>query len=297
MRWWIAVALVALACVACGSATPAGQSGAIRVVAGENFWGSLAVQLGGSKASVQSVVTDPNADPHEYETSTVDARAFADADLVILNGAGYDEWGRKLLDANPSSHRQVIDVAQLIGKKAGENPHFWYDPGYVVKVADSITAMYRSIDAADGGYFDAQRAAFDTALKPYDERIAEIKSKYSGVPIGSTESIFEYMAAALGLKLISPPQFMDAVAEGNDPPASAVIAFNNQVIGKQIRVLIYNVQTVTAVTTNVKQLAAQNGIPVVGVSETLQPTSASFQEWQLAQLITLQNALAAMATA
>lgn len=297
MRWWMAVALVALACVACGSATPAGQSGAIRVVAGENFWGSLAVQLGGSKASVQSVVTDPNADPHEYETSTVDARAFADADLVILNGAGYDEWGRKLLDANPSSHRQVIDVAQLIGKKAGENPHFWYDPGYVVKVADSITAMYRSIDAADGGYFDAQRAAFDTALKPYDERIAEIKSKYSGVPIGSTESIFEYMAAALGLKLISPPQFMDAVAEGNDPPASAVIAFNNQVIGKQIRVLIYNVQTVTAVTTNVKQLAAQNGIPVVGVSETLQPTSASFQEWQLAQLITLQNALAAMATA
>jgi zinc/manganese transport system substrate-binding protein len=293
----MAVALVALACVACGSATPAGQSGAIRVVAGENFWGSLAVQLGGSKASVQSVVTDPNADPHEYETSTVDARAFADADLVILNGAGYDEWGRKLLDANPSSHRQVIDVAQLIGKKAGENPHFWYDPGYVVKVADSITAMYRSIDAADGGYFDAQRAAFDTALKPYDERIAEIKSKYSGVPIGSTESIFEYMAAALGLKLISPPQFMDAVAEGNDPPASAVIAFNNQVIGKQIRVLIYNVQTVTAVTTNVKQLAAQNGIPVVGVSETLQPTSASFQEWQLAQLITLQNALAAMATA
>jgi len=275
---------------------PTAQSGTIRVVAAENFWGSLAVQLSGTKASVLSVVTDPNADPHEYETSTGDARAFADADLVILNGAGYDDWGRKLLDANPSSHRQVLDVAQLIGKKAGENPHFWYDPAYVVRVADSITAKYKAVDAADAGYFDAQRTALDTALKPYEDRIAEIKSKYSGVPIGATESIFEYMAAALGLNLISPPAFMDAVAEGNDPPASAVIAFNNQVSGKQIKVLVYNVQTATAVTTNVKRLAAQNDIPVVGVSETMQPVSASFQEWQLAQLITLQNALAATAT-
>ena len=292
----LAIVLVALVFVACGSTAPTAQSGTIRVVAAENFWGSLAVQLGGTKASVQSIVTDPNADPHEYETSTGDARAFADADLVILNGAGYDDWGRKLLDANPSSHRQVLNVAELVGKKAGENPHFWYDPGYVVKVADSITAKYKAIDAADAGYFDAQRTAFDTALKPYGDRIAEIKSKYSGVPIGATESIFEYMAAALGLNLISPPAFMDAVAEGNDPPASAVIAFNNQVSGKQIKVLVYNVQTATAVTTNVKRLAGQNDIPVIGVSETLQPVSASFQEWQLAQLITLQNALAATAT-
>ena len=291
----LAVVLVALLCVACGTTTPTAESGTVRVVAAENFWGSLAVQLGGTRASVQSVVTDPNADPHEYETSTSDARAFADADLVILNGAGYDDWGHKLLDGNPSSHRQVLDVAQLIGKKAGENPHFWYDPGYVVKVAESITAKYKAVDAADAGYFDAQHTAFDTALKPYEERIAEIKSKYSGVPIGATESIFEYMAAALGLNLISPPAFMDAVAEGNDPPASAVIAFNNQVSGRQIKLLVYNVQTATAVTTNVKRLAAQNNIPVVGVSETLQPISASFQDWQLAQLITLQKALAATA--
>jgi len=164
------------------------------------------------------------------------------------------------------------------------------------KVADSITAKYKAVDAADAGYFDAQRKAFDTALKPYEERIAEIKSKYSAVPIGATESIFEYMAAALGLNLISPPAFMDAVAEGNDPPASAVVEFNNQVSGREIKVLVYNVQTATAVTTNVKRLAAQNDIPVVGVSETMQPVSASFQDWQLAQLITLQNALAATAT-
>jgi zinc/manganese transport system substrate-binding protein len=294
-RRWVVVAVVALVCASCGGITQAAKSGPVKVVAAENFWGSVASQLGGSKASVLSVVTNPDADPHEYETSTSDARAFADADLVILNGAGYDDWGQKLLDANSSSHRQVLSVATLIGKRAGDNPHFWYSPDFVTRIADKLTMLYRSIDSADGSYFDQQRAAFDASLKPYRDRIAEIKSKFSGVPIGSTENIFVYMATALGLNLISPPEFMQAVAEGNDPPASAVIEFNSQITNKQIAVLIYNVQTVTAVTTNIKHAAALQNIPVVGVSETLQPVSATFQDWQLAQLLTLQNALASAA--
>jgi zinc/manganese transport system substrate-binding protein len=285
------VAALVLVGAACGSSTQSGQSGPLKVVAGQNFWGSIATQLGGSKVSVQSVVTDPNADPHEYESNTNDARAFAEADLVILNGAGYDVWGDKLLSANASSHRQVVKIADLLGKKEGDNPHFWYNPDWVVKVADKITAEYKSIDSSDTGYFDQRRADFTTALKPYDDRIAEIKQKFTGVAIGSTESIFVYMATALGLNLISPPDFMAAVSEGNDPPATAVVEFQNQVSAKQIKVLIYNVQTATAVTTNVRHLAEANNIPVVGVSETLQPESATFQEWQLAQLLTLENAL------
>jgi zinc/manganese transport system substrate-binding protein len=284
--------VLGLGASACGGGTPAaGRSGLIKVVAGQNFWGSIATQLGGSKASVQSVVTDPNADPHEYETSTNDARAFADADFVVLNGAGYDDWATRLLSANPSSHRTVLTAADMLGKKAGDNPHFWYNPDYVTRIADRITAGYRSIDPADSAYFDEQRAAFTTALKPYVQRIADIKAKFSGVPIVSTESIFVYMAAALGLNLISPTAFMNAVAEGNDPPASAVIEFQNQITGKQVKVLVYNVQTATAITTNIKQLASRAGVPLVGVSETLQPESSTFQDWQLAQLTALHNAL------
>jgi zinc/manganese transport system substrate-binding protein len=90
---------------------------------------------------------------------------------------------------------------------------------------------------------------------------------------------------------------MDAVAEGNDPPAAAVIAFQDQITSKQARVLVYNVQTATAVTTNIKHLAALATVPLVGVSETLQPESATFQDWQLKQLIDLQNALSAGAGA
>src|ERR1700686_509709 len=291
-RSWVFFVLV-VALGACGGSSPAASTSSIKVVAGQNFWGSIAAQLGGSKASVQSVVSDPNADPHEYETNTNDARAFADANFVILNGSGYDSWATKLLSSNPSSRRPVLIAADLLGKRAGDNPHFWYNPDYVTRVADQITADYKSLESADAAYFDQQHAAFAAALQPYVQRIADIKAKFTGVPVASTESIFVYMAAALGLNLISPPEFMNAVAEGNDPPASAVIEFQNQITGKQVKALVYNVQTATAVTTNIKQLASRAGIPLVGVSETLQPASAKFQDWQLAQLTALQNALSA----
>jgi zinc/manganese transport system substrate-binding protein len=284
--------VAALALAGCG-ASSSGGSGVVQVVAGENFWGSIAAQLGGPKVHVQSVVSDPNADPHEYESSTADARAFADADLVVLNGAGYDDWGKKLLAAGAGGRRQVLDVAQLLGRKAGDNPHFWYDPAYVVQVADAITARYRSIDAADATYFDQRRTDFAGALKPYLDEVQAIRGRHAETPVGATESIFVYLAAALGLDLISPPEFMNAVAEGNDPPASAVATFHDQVSGRQIKVLVYNVQAATSVTTNLKALAAANHIPTVGISETLQPGNLSFQDWQLAQLKNLEAALVA----
>ena len=286
------VAIVGLLlAAACSTGSAGGSSSVVQVVAGENFWGDIASQLGGSHASVQSVVTDPNADPHEYESNTNDARAFATASLVILNGAGYDDWGQKLLQASPNQSRKVLVVADLLGKKQGDNPHFWYDPDYVIEVADQITSEYRSIDSADASYFDQQRAAFATSLEPYMRRLTEIKHKFAGQPIGATESIFVYMAQYLGLHLISPPEFMQAVAEGNDPPADTVVTFQNQIANKSIKVLVYNVQTATAVTTNLRIAATQQSIPVVGVSETLQPETASFQEWQDSQLLALENAL------
>jgi len=290
MGRWLAPAIGVLLLAACGGTTSTAAS-SIDVVAGENFWGSLVTQLGGGKVRVQSVVTDPNADPHEYESSTNDARAFAEARLVILNGAGYDDWGQKLLDANKASSREVIKVAELVGKKEGDNPHFWYNPAYVTQVADKITSTLKSIDAPDAGYFDQQRSRLTIAFRPYLEAVANINQKHSGVPIGATESIFAYMATALGLNLTTPPEFMNAVAEGNDPPASAVATFQGQISGNQIKVLVYNVQASTAVTTNLKALAAARHIPNVGVTETLQPDNLTFQDWQLKQLQGLEAAL------
>jgi zinc/manganese transport system substrate-binding protein len=263
----------------------------LQVVAGENFWGSIATQLGGSHVSVTSIVSDPNADPHEYSSNTQDAREFAQANYVIINGAGYDSWAQQLLDANPVEGRKVLNVAQLLGKHDGDNPHFWYNPTYVEEVANQITKDYKALDPVDAAYFTQQRTVFEHALSEYHQRIAEIKAKFAGQKVGATESIFVYEANALGLNLISPPVFMNAVAEGNDPPANSVIEFEQQIRQKQITVLIYNVQTITDITNTIKQLAAQENIPTVGISETIQPADASFQAWQVAQLVTLQNAL------
>lgn len=288
--------LLSTVLAACG-APPAGASTGktLQVIAGQNFWGSIATQLGGLHVTVTNIVTNPNADPHDYESSTKDARAFATADYVILNGAGYDDWASKLLAGNPNQSRKVFTVADLLGKKAGDNPHFWYNPDWVEKVADKITADYQAIDPADSSYFSDQRAAFKTALKPYHDRIAKIRASFPGVAVGATESIFVYLSDALGLNLISPPEFMKAVAEGNDPPAQTVAEFHDLIAGKKIKVLVYNVQTSTNITEDLKRQATNNGIPVVGVSETLQPVDATFQEWQGAQLLTLQNALNAEA--
>jgi zinc/manganese transport system substrate-binding protein len=217
--------------------------------------------------------------------------SFAEATLVILNGSGYDDWGKKLLAANPSSSRQVLNIADLLGKKVGDNPHFWYNPDYVVRIADKITDEYKTIAAGDASFFDQQRAQLAGNFLPYLNEITTIYKLYHNAPIGSTESIFVYMATALGLNLTTPVEFMDAVAEGNDPPAAAVATFQNQISANQIKVLVYNVQTTTAVTTNIKALAATHHIPSVGVSETPQPEKLSFQDWQLKQLQSLEAAL------
>ena len=284
----------ALALAACGQAGSTGSlaNHVIQVVAGENFWGSIAAQLGGSHVSVTSIVTDPNADPHEYASNTNDARAFANADYVVLNGAGYDDWAQKLLDSNPSSSRTVRTVATVLGKRPGGNPHFWYGPGFVLRVVDEITADYKRIDPGDTPAFDTLHASFLSALKPYQDGIATIGQQFAGQKVAATEDIFVYTAGALHLDLISPPEFMQAVAEGNDPPASAVAAFEQQIQGRQATVLVYNTQTVTAVTTNIEDLARRVGIKVVGISETIQPPNAPFQTWQLRELDALKAALA-----
>src|SRR5205823_6788109 len=129
----LAVSLLSIMLAACGAPADT-RSGKLEVIAGENFWGSVAAQLGGSHVAVTSIVTNPSTDPHEYESSAMDARAFATADYVILNVAGYDDWGQKLLSANPSQTRKFFTVAELLNKKAGDNPHFWHNPDGVEKV-------------------------------------------------------------------------------------------------------------------------------------------------------------------
>ena len=267
------------------------STGKIQVVAAENFWGSLVAQIGGTHTNVLSIVTDPNADPHEYETNAADAQAIANACLVIVNGAGYDSWAQLLISASSTQHQTVLNVQELLGVPADANPHFWYSPYYV---NDTVKAMYRDlvkIDPADSAYYTQQYASLDASLGVYNARIQEIAGQFAGTKVAATEDVFVYLANATRLDLVSPPSFMQAVGEGNDPPAASVATFEEQLQNRSVSLLVYNQQTVTPLTENIKALAAQYSIPIVGVTETVQPQDVQFQVWINAELLALQNGL------
>lgn len=265
----------------------------IQIVAAENFWGSLVSQLGGTRVQVLSVVSDPNADPHEYESNSADAQAIATANFIIVNGGGYDDWALKIIAASNNPNQKVLNVANLLGKKNGDNPHFWYDPAYVNKTVNKMYSDLVSIDPTNVAYYVQQYANLNASLGQYNNRINEIKQQFHGTRVASTENIFVYVANATGLDLVSPPEFMEAVAEGNDPPAQSVVQFQQQLQGQggNVAILVYNEQTVTPLTQSVKALATKEGIPIVGVTETIQPPDASFQDWMNGELLSLQNAL------
>jgi zinc/manganese transport system substrate-binding protein len=291
--------MVAVAGLVCGCATSASSSNSststgrvVQVVAAENFWGSLATQLGGSHAQVTSIIDNPNADPHDYEPTASDARTMASSQLALVNGIGYDGWASKLVAANPVSGRTVITVGDVVGIPAGGNPHRWYSPTNVRQVLDAITSAYKRLDPADATYFDQQhQTVLSVNLKDYFDTVAAIKARYAGTPVGASESIFAPLAQALGLRLLTPASFLDAISEGSDPTAADKTAIDRQIQSRQIKVYVYNSQNATPDVQAQVNAARRQGIQVATVTETLTPAGASFQTWQVRQLHDLQQAL------
>jgi zinc/manganese transport system substrate-binding protein len=286
--------LAALAVTATGCADPRVGTigGKVRVVAAENFWGSIARQLGGAHAQVQSLIVNPAQDPHSYEPTTGDARAMATAQLAIVNGVGYDPWAPKLLAANPVNGRITLTVGTLFGLREGENPHRWYDPADVTRVAQTITADLQRLDPPHRRYFAERLTQLRSrGLAGYHRLIAQIRARYRGVAVGASESIFALQAPALGLDLITPPGFMKAISEGTEVTAQDIVTTERQLAGHRIKVWLYNAQNVTPEIQRLNRAAHAAGIPTVTLTETLSPASDSFQQWQLAQLSRLQAAL------
>jgi zinc/manganese transport system substrate-binding protein len=286
------VVLISLA--ACGT-TPhtAGSGNVIQVVAVENFWGSIAAQVGGSHVRVTSLLVDPNADPHDHTVTTQDARDVATAQYVIVNGAGYDSWADQLLQANPVGGRKVLNVGNLNGKHEGDNPHMWYNPDYVTAVANKIRDDLKSLDPGDAGAFDQSDQTFlTTDLQQYHSLINAIKTTYSGTPVGATESIFSYLAPALGLNLITPYSYLKAVSEGAEISAADEATVEQQINQKQIKILVYNSQNTPNNIQALINLAKEKNIPVATITETLSPATATFEQWQATQLQGIQSALA-----
>lgn len=298
-----AIVAVVVGCAAvcgCGRSGPAplagGGRGAARltVLAAEDFWGSIAGQIGGARASVRSVIADPAVDPHSYEPSARDARLLARADVAILDGVGYDAWMRQLLQASPAPGRAVLDVGRLLRLPAGANPHRWYYPADVRAVALAIASAYGRLDPAGRAYFAGRARAFlRGGLARYDALRREIRACCAGVPVGYSESVFAGLGHDLRLRLLTPYGFANAISQGTDVTARDKRAVDAQAGERRIAVWVYNGQNVTPDVRRVNEIAAARRIPVVRITETPTPAGASFQQWQDRQLEALLRALRA----
>ena len=284
--------MAAPALAGCGSGPPPAAPGVVRVVAGENFWGNIAAQIGGRHVRVTSILTSPTADPHLYESDVSTAVAVAEAGLVIENGAGYDDFVTQLLGATSHPGRVVVSVQDVLGATGPDvNPHFWYDIPRVPQVARAIEAALARLEPRYARAFAAGLAAFDASLRPIEAVIGQIRRRFPAAPVAYTERVPGYLLAAAGLRVLTPPGFAAAIEDGTDPSPDDTVVMDGLFTGHRVKVLLYNAQVVSAVTQHVQALARSSHIPVVGVTETMPPAYRSYQAWQLAQAEAIRRAL------
>jgi zinc/manganese transport system substrate-binding protein len=271
---------------AAASATPAAP---LRVVAAENFYGNLVKALGGAHVRVDSILSNPNQDPHSFEASPSVARALSSADLVVYNGIDYDPWMQKLLSASPRGGRQSIVAADVLGKHDGDNPHLWYDPTTMPAVAKAISAYLQAHDPAHAADYRQRLQQTLDAQQAITAKVADMRTRYAGIKVSATEPVFGYMAQAVGLDMQN-ERFQLAVMNETEPAASDVARFEQGLKSKQTKVLLYNAQTSDQMSRRLQQVAKQAGVPVVPVTET-EPPGVSYPQWMLNQLNALDNAL------
>jgi zinc/manganese transport system substrate-binding protein len=287
------VLAVVVAVAACGpAASPPAGGAPIPVLGAENFYADLLAQIGGSRVTASSILNDPTADPHEYEASPNAAKLVADAKVVITNGIGYDDFMQKLLGASTAPDRVVIDVQEVLGVKDDVNVHVWYDPATMPKVAEAAAAALAKVDPQNASYYADQKAKYLATLRPIGDKIASLKAKYAGAPIAFTENVAGYLTDAIGLTLLTPPAFMEAIESGTDPAPADVAVERDLITGHKVKALLYNSQVTSPLTEEIRNLALQSGVPVVPVAETIPAGARTFSEWQLAQLDELEKALA-----
>ena len=285
MRHFVRGGLIAaLAMVSAAHADP------IRIVAAENFYGDIVRQIGGPGVTVASILNNPDQDPHLFEVSPSVGRAVSAARIVIYSGIDYDPWMPKLLRAAGSTDRTVLVVAQLMGRKTGDNPHIWYDPQTMPTLAKRVASLLAGMDPARKAGYERRLAQFEQTMTPIQAKIAALRRRSAGMPATATEPIFGYMFAALDMTVRN-QRFQLAAMNNTEPSASDVAAFENDLKTHKVRLLVYNSQATDPIADRMKRIAQEAGVPVVGVTET-EPPGKDYQAWMIGELDAVDRALA-----
>ena len=286
---------MALLAAGCGSSSPARTTGSndpVPVVAGENEYGNVTAQIGGSYVSVYSVDSNPNTDPHTYEATPSVAHEIADAKLLIENGVGYDDFMTKLASASPSPARVVINVQHLLGLPDDTpNPHLWYEPNTMPAVAKAVAADLSTLDPAHASVFRANETKFVASLQPWFDAIAAFRAKYARTRAATTEPVADYLLSAMGIDNLTPFQFQADIMNGTDPSPQDVSLEEGFFTKHMVKVFCYNQQVVDSLTTSIRQTALKAGVPVVGVYETMPTPGYDYQSWMMAEVAAIQRAI------
>jgi zinc/manganese transport system substrate-binding protein len=286
MRPILALAAIALLPV---FPTPAAAAAPVPILAAENFYGDVARQIGGPEVKVTSVLTNPDEDPHLFEVSPSVARAVSAARVVIYSGIDYDPWMAKLLAAASGTKRRTIVVAALVGRKAGDNPHIWYDPKTMLALAKALADDLSRADPAHQAAYGERLARFERSVQTIEAKIATLRARLAGTPATATEPIFGYMFEALGMEVRN-ESFQLAVMNNTEPSASDVAAFEDDLRLHRVKLLIYNSQESDPVAERMVKLAKASHVPVVGATET-EPAGKNYQAWMLSELAAVDRAL------
>jgi len=284
--------LLATACAASSASAGAPGGQVIAAVGAENQYANVIGQIGGKYVRVTAIESNPNTDPHAFEASPSVAQQVSSAQLVVQNGLGYDAYMDKIEAAAPSPARKVIVVQQLLHlPDSTPNPHLWYSPGTMPAVAKAVSRDLSAMQPAHAAYFAANLRRFDAALQPWFQAMARLAAAYPGTPVAVTEPVGDYLLQAAGARILTPYTFQADVMNGVDPSPQDVSLEDGLFSGHRVKVFLYNQQVTDSLTASLLGLAHKDGIPVVGVYETMPTPGYDYQSWMLAETRALQQAV------
>jgi len=294
----LAAVLLASACSSSSSSSGGSSTGAaasttkIIAIGAENEYANVIGQIGGKYVNVSAIMSNPNTDPHTFEASPAVAREVSAAQLVVQNGVGYDTFMNTIESAAPSSSRKVIDVQTLLGlPNSTPNPHLWYKPVTMPAVANAVAADLGQLDPAQASYFKANATSFIASLSAWNNAIAAFKSAHPDVPVATTEPVADYMLQAVGADNMTPWTLQADIMNGVDPSPQNTALQNSLFTQHKVKVFLYNQQVTDSLTESFIKLANENGIPVVGVYETMPTPGYNYQSWMLAEVNALDKAV------
>lgn len=278
------IAIVALASVgmlasvaACGSGQSTSEkNGTIEVAASVNQWGTVAKALGGDNVNVTSIINSTNVDAHDYEPTTSDIAKLQKAQVIIVNGAGYDTWAVK---ATQTANATIVNAAEIGGVNDGENPHVWFSADVRKAVAQAITEAYEQADAAKKNDFDKMNDQWTAKENNVESKIAEVKQKTDGLAYAATESVASYLAEDMGLADATPSGYARATANESEPTPTDIKQFTDALKAGEIKLLVVNTQEESELTDKITDAAKFVEVPMVELTEQMPEQYDSLTAW------------------